>query len=231
MDMRPMEECTSQPDRWNPEDVLRTVLPFDPTTVAHLGGELRPDPAPRGPRRRYVAGAIAALLAAVGLGLGAGFALGSAPPAPAALVAVDTPTPERTLGAVLFPSASGDLAVAASEAAPAAATAVERPAHRPRSTPRAPRPAPREARDAPTRDEVSAAMATVRANVQACGQASGVVRVAVTFRGETGRVGYAQVEAGSAEPQVASCIARAVRNARVEPFTQRSFTVHYPYAL
>lgn len=54
--------------------------------------------------------------------------------------------------------------------------------------------------------------------------------VRVVF-GSNGRVRSADVSGGNFPPAVRSCIARAVRGARVPPFQQSTFSVNYPFRL
>lgn len=81
----------------------------------------------------------------------------------------------------------------------------------------------------PTREEVIAAMQRVAPAVGACfGNAHGKVQVAVTVLGTTGRVTTAKVKGQSG--RVGSCIARAVRHARLPKFLKRKLAISYPFA-
>lgn len=83
----------------------------------------------------------------------------------------------------------------------------------------------------PSRSDVLAAMNSVAGAVSACSNGvRGTAPVRITFAGSTGRVTNAEVQ-GNLPPQVRSCIARAVRSARVPQFTQTSFSVNYPFRL
>lgn len=84
--------------------------------------------------------------------------------------------------------------------------------------------------EAPSRDEVLAAMRGVESAVRACvagEQPTGTAEVALSVAGDTGRVTSANVTGitGSA----GTCIARAVRNARFPHFTKPVFSIKYPY--
>jgi len=81
----------------------------------------------------------------------------------------------------------------------------------------------------PSRGDVGSALGGVRGAVSACGS-GGVANVAVTFR-SSGSVSSASVGGDFAGTPVASCISRAVRSARVPPFSNPSFSVTYPYRL
>ncbi|MCC6874006.1 MAG: zinc-ribbon domain-containing protein [Sandaracinaceae bacterium] len=83
----------------------------------------------------------------------------------------------------------------------------------------------------PGRSDIVSAMASVQGAVSACGNgAHGVATVRIAFAGSTGRVSNAQAN-GSFPPPVLSCIARAVRGARVPQFQQATFTVNYPFRI
>ena len=84
----------------------------------------------------------------------------------------------------------------------------------------------------PTRTDVVSAMNGVSGAVRACANGShGVAPVRVVFAGPTGRVVSAAVTGSSFPPAVTSCIARAVRGARVPPFRDATFSVNYPFRL
>lgn len=71
----------------------------------------------------------------------------------------------------------------------------------------------------------------VGAAVRACGAGGGGrVIVTVHFAGD-GSVRSAAVTGGDAAPPVRSCVARAVRAARVPAFTRDSFRVTYPFVM
>ena len=80
----------------------------------------------------------------------------------------------------------------------------------------------------PSRAQVIAAMRRVTPAVDACfGKSHGKVRVAITVLGATGRITTAKVTGRSG--RVGSCIARAVRQARLPKFAQRKLEVSYPF--
>lgn len=83
----------------------------------------------------------------------------------------------------------------------------------------------------PARNDVEAALASLRPAVSECADEESVGRVArvrLTFGGD-GRVRHAVAE-GIGGP-TASCVARVVRSARLPAFAQEQFVVQYPYAL
>lgn len=83
----------------------------------------------------------------------------------------------------------------------------------------------------PSRSDIMTAMNGVQGAVRACGQGNrGTAVVRVSFAGNTGRATSAQVNSSLPGP-VKSCIAAAVRRARVPPFQQASFSVNYPFTL
>lgn len=87
-------------------------------------------------------------------------------------------------------------------------------------------------RATPTRSDVQSAMSGVQGAVQACGNGtSGTARVRVVFQGRSGRVTNATVDAAQLPPPVRSCIARAVRGASLQPFSNPTFSVTYPFRL
>ena len=83
---------------------------------------------------------------------------------------------------------------------------------------------------APSRAEVLEAMQSVAVVVRACGSGAEPATVDVTFA-SSGRVTTATVRAPYAGTPTGSCIARAVRAARLGPFAQPSFHVAYPFTL
>lgn len=84
----------------------------------------------------------------------------------------------------------------------------------------------------PSRGDVTSALGSVASAVRTCGQgAHGMATTRIVFSGETGRVSDAQVTSASLSPEVRSCVARAVRGAHVPRFTQRTFSVNYPFSL
>jgi len=83
----------------------------------------------------------------------------------------------------------------------------------------------------PSRSDIMSAMNGVQGAVRACGNgARGTAVVRVSFAGNTGRATNAQVNSALPGP-VKSCIAAAVRRARVPPFQQANFSVNYPFSL
>jgi tRNA A-37 threonylcarbamoyl transferase component Bud32 len=94
---------------------------------------------------------------------------------------------------------------------------------------RAPPPRDESLPASPSRSDVMSAMNAVTPAVRACSNgASGTVTVAILFEGSTGRCTSATVH-GDAPAPVASCIARAVRGARVPPFQNETHAVNYPF--
>ncbi len=84
----------------------------------------------------------------------------------------------------------------------------------------------------PPRDAVRRALQGVAGRVRACKQGqSGIAQTAITFIGSTGRVGSARVTGQFAGTPVGSCVARAVRGARVPRFSRDRFPVNFPYRL
>ena len=85
--------------------------------------------------------------------------------------------------------------------------------------------------ETPARDAVASALRGVSAQVRACGAGEhGSAPVSVVFR-SSGAVSNATVGGQFAGTPVGSCVARAVRGARVPPFRNASFSVTFPYAL
>lgn len=75
------------------------------------------------------------------------------------------------------------------------------------------------------------AMNSVQGAVSACGNgAHGLAPVRIVF-GNNGRVRSANVSGGNFPGPVRSCIARAVRGARVPAFRNPTFSVNYPFRL
>jgi hypothetical protein len=85
---------------------------------------------------------------------------------------------------------------------------------------------------APTREQIVAAMRSVAGSVGACGGGArtGVAEVRVRL-GSSGRVQSAIVTGQFAGTPEGSCIARAVRSARVPPFRQSTFEFTYPFRI
>jgi predicted Zn finger-like uncharacterized protein len=85
---------------------------------------------------------------------------------------------------------------------------------------------------APSRADVLRAMESVARQVRTCGGgANGMASTRIVFSGQTGRVTDAAVTGGTLPPEARSCIARTVRSASVPRFTQRTFSVTYPFSL
>jgi hypothetical protein len=83
----------------------------------------------------------------------------------------------------------------------------------------------------PTRAQVRQSMAAVREQVRQCaGEQQGTARVRATAR-PSGRVSSALVQGQFAGTAEGSCIARAVREARLPPFSREQFVVEYPFQL
>jgi hypothetical protein len=81
----------------------------------------------------------------------------------------------------------------------------------------------------PSRAQVIAAMQRITPAVNACfGQRHGKAKVLLTVIGRTGRVTTARVI--GQRGQVGSCIARAVRRARLPAFGQRKLQISFPFA-
>ena len=95
------------------------------------------------------------------------------------------------------------------------------------------RPPPEEALgppETPRRDDVATALRSVQGAVNTCGRGQvGTAMVAVHFSGSTGRVVSATVSGQFSGTPVGSCIARAVRAARLPRFNRESFAVTFPY--
>jgi len=87
--------------------------------------------------------------------------------------------------------------------------------------------------DAPARNDVKTALQGVSGAVKSCRKDSGgTAGVSVVFSGKTGRVSSAKVTSGPFKgTPVGSCIASAVKRARVPRFKQSSFKVTFPYRL
>ncbi|MBK8168819.1 MAG: hypothetical protein IPK60_00570 [Sandaracinaceae bacterium] len=88
------------------------------------------------------------------------------------------------------------------------------------------------ARSTPEQSEVRAALESVRSAVTACAAGQhGQANIRVTFNGASGRVSTVNVEGVFAGTPQGSCMARAVRAARVSRFSDPTLVVLYPYAL
>lgn len=84
----------------------------------------------------------------------------------------------------------------------------------------------------PSRSEVQAALTVIAPAVTACSDGRhGTAQVAIIFDGPTGTVRSATVTGEFAGTQIAACVERAVRGARLPPFVRPEFTVHYPFRL
>ncbi len=83
----------------------------------------------------------------------------------------------------------------------------------------------------PARPDVATALRSVSGAVRACGTGQGgTATVTVIFNGQ-GRVNTANVAPPFAGTPVGSCIARAVRDAHLPPFSRPTFSATFPYAL
>ena len=79
----------------------------------------------------------------------------------------------------------------------------------------------------PARDDVARALRGVTSRVGRCGGGTaGVANAAVVFA-SSGRVRTVRVT--GVPPNVQSCVSRAVRGARIPPFSSASFNVNYPF--
>jgi predicted Zn finger-like uncharacterized protein len=141
------------------------------------------------------------------------------PSAPSAPAAAPTPAPTRRP----TPAAGGSLAdlmdsVAARPAGGSAGGS-------------APAAAASNLPEMPARPDVAGAMRGVGPAVRACGTGSGgTATVTVVFNSQ-GRVNTANVAPPFAGTPVGSCIARAVRDAHLPPFSRPTFSVTFPFAL
>lgn len=83
----------------------------------------------------------------------------------------------------------------------------------------------------PTRDAVVTALSSIERQLSACaGEKHGVANVTLTVRG-AGVVSHALVTGAFAGTPEGSCIARAVKLARFEPFRDASVRITYPFQL
>lgn len=74
-------------------------------------------------------------------------------------------------------------------------------------------------------------MRSVGPAVRACGNGQGgTAMVSVVFNNQ-GRVNTANVSPPFAGTPVGSCVARAVRDAHVPPFSRATFQINYPFPL
>ena len=91
---------------------------------------------------------------------------------------------------------------------------------------------PRDLPATPAREDVAEAMARVHQAVRDCapGYAGSTVQVRTTFL-SSGAVTTAVVDGALAGTTEGSCVARAVREARLPEFQQDTFVVAYPFAL
>ncbi len=119
--------------------------------------------------------------------------------------------------------------------APVPVVPVEVPAPLPPPAPPPPSPPPADphSRPQPTRTEVAAAFAEARDDVLRCASGQqGTVAARVTFAGATGRVSAATVVSPPfAGTPAGSCMARVLRQMRLEPFENPSLTVTFPYVV
>jgi hypothetical protein len=84
--------------------------------------------------------------------------------------------------------------------------------------------------ETPSRTQIVEALQARAPSVRACGNGTtGVVLLRLTF-GSSGAVDAVQAT-GSMPPPVLRCAEDAMREARVEPFSQASFSVNYPFRI
>jgi hypothetical protein len=83
--------------------------------------------------------------------------------------------------------------------------------------------------ESPSRDDVRDALEGVRPQVEACFADSHGLAEVVVIAASSGRITTATVSGRFAGTPVGSCIARAVRGARMPPFSNDRFEVHYQY--
>jgi hypothetical protein len=107
------------------------------------------------------------------------------------------------------------------------------PSSKPKQTTKSSRSGSSSLPNAPTRNDVKTALQGVSGAVKSCKKDSGgTAAVSVVFSGTTGRVSSAKVSSGPFKgTPVGSCIASAVKRARVPRFKQSSFKVTFPYRL
>lgn len=79
----------------------------------------------------------------------------------------------------------------------------------------------------PSRSAVLAAMRSVTTDARRCLSGGAIAQAHITFKGETGRVLNATVK--GVEPAAASCVARAVRAARLPPFSKPQLEITFPF--
>jgi hypothetical protein len=153
-------------------------------------------------------------------------------PAPAVPVAARATAP-ASAPVQTPPAARAPVAVLAPAPAPAPVQAPP-PAPAPVATTLQPITAPEPLgpiRDKPTREDVQTALEGVRASVAACAPGKrGTAQVDITVA-STGVVTKALVGGDFAGTPEGSCIARAVRGAKLPTFSQPTFRVIYPFAL
>jgi hypothetical protein len=179
------------------------------------------------------------------------------PPPAAAVPAAPEPAPTGLTGAARVEASGGAAAATRPSQARGAARRVrgdadelgERPAGGGSAPSRAaspaaagapaPRPAPAAAPEpdeplpeTPDRADVLSAMGSVRDAVATCAAGrGGVVTVRATFAGSSGRVTTAVIEGAFAGTAEGSCMARAIRAARVPRFAQPTASVSFPFQL
>jgi hypothetical protein len=81
--------------------------------------------------------------------------------------------------------------------------------------------------DHPSRSAVLAAMRSVTSDARSCLSGTAVAQVHITFKGESGRVLTATVQ--GVQGAAASCVARAVRAARLPPFHKPQLEITFPF--
>lgn len=85
--------------------------------------------------------------------------------------------------------------------------------------------------NSPARSDVIAAMRGVGPAVRSCGTGQGGTVMATVVFNSQGTVNTANVAPPAAGTAVGSCIARAVRGARLPPFARPTFSVTFPFPL
>lgn len=79
----------------------------------------------------------------------------------------------------------------------------------------------------PSRSAVLAAMRSVTSDARSCLSGTAVAQVHITFKGETGKVLNTTVQ--GVQGAAASCVARAVRAARLPPFSKAQLDITFPF--
>jgi hypothetical protein len=132
---------------------------------------------------------------------------------------VETPAPASPAPAPPPPASPPSLEELVSRAAPT------EPAPPPTVAPTAP------TRQTPTQSDVVRALDEVHDAIAACTPAHAIATLRLTLRGQTGQVTSVYVDGAFAGTPAGSCIARAAREAHVEPFARPTFALTYPVRL